>query len=51
MRRPRMIDQQGRGIMDNLARGKNPLIDALEHLVRRKKIQVGEALKTQVKLI
>jgi hypothetical protein len=51
MRRPRMTDQKGRGIMENLASGKKTLIDALEHLVRRKKIQVGEALKMQVKLI
>jgi hypothetical protein len=29
---------------------ENPPLDALEHRMRRKERQVGEALKTQVKL-
>jgi hypothetical protein len=33
-----------------LSKWKNPLLDALEHRVRRKERQVGEALKTRVKL-
>jgi hypothetical protein len=33
-----------------LSKWKNPLLDALEHRARRKERQVGEALKTWVKL-
>jgi hypothetical protein len=33
-----------------LGKQKNPLLDALEHHVRRKKRQPGKALKTSVKL-
>jgi hypothetical protein len=33
-----------------LSKLKNPSLDALEHCARRKKRQVGEALKTWVKL-
>jgi hypothetical protein len=33
-----------------LNKRKNPLLDALEHHVRRKERQAGEALKTWVKL-
>jgi hypothetical protein len=33
-----------------LNKRKNPPLDALEHRARRKEKQVGEALKTQVKL-
>ena len=33
-----------------LNKRKNPLLDALEHRARRKERQVGEALKTWVKL-
>jgi hypothetical protein len=33
-----------------LSKQKNPPIDALEHLVGKKERQVGEALKTWVKL-
>jgi hypothetical protein len=33
-----------------LNKWKNPLLDALEHRVRRKERQAGEALKTRVKL-
>jgi hypothetical protein len=33
-----------------LSKWKNPPLDALEHRVRRKERQAGEALKTWVKL-
>jgi hypothetical protein len=33
-----------------LSKKKNPLLDALEHHVRRKERQVGKAMKTRVKL-
>jgi hypothetical protein len=33
-----------------LNKRKNPSVDALEHLAGRKERQVGESLKTQVKL-
>jgi hypothetical protein len=40
------------GNMDHgkLIKWKNPPIDALEHLARKKERQAGEALKTSVKL-
>jgi hypothetical protein len=48
-RRSRMTDKQERRIVDNSTRKKPPL-DALEHRVRRKERQAGEALKIRVKL-
>jgi hypothetical protein len=33
-----------------LSKQKNPPLDALEHHVRRKERQAGEAMKTRVKL-
>jgi hypothetical protein len=36
--------------MNNSSRRKIPSFDALEHPTRRKERQVGEALKTRVKL-
>jgi hypothetical protein len=50
MRRSRMIDQQGRWIMDKSASGKNPPVHALENLAGRKERQAGEARKMWVKL-
>jgi hypothetical protein len=49
MGRSRKTDQQGRWIMDDSTR-KNPPMDALEHLTRKKERQAGEALKMWVKL-
>jgi hypothetical protein len=49
MRRSRKTDQQGRWIVDNSASGKNPPMDALEHLAGKKERQAGEALKMWVK--
>jgi hypothetical protein len=45
-----MIDQQGRMIVDNSAREKNPLLDALDHRTRRKGRHASKALKKWVKL-
>jgi hypothetical protein len=50
MGRSRKTDQQGRWIVDDSASRKNPPMDALEHLARKKERQAGEALKTWVKL-
>jgi hypothetical protein len=45
-----MTDQQGRWIENNKASGRKPPLNALEHHVRGKERQAGEAQKKWAKL-